>query len=138
MANLDFLGFGLTSPFQRDGSSDFASGSEVALVQAAIREVLGTTGDSPRASGELPWDTEFGSRLYLLKHRNLADIDEIAQAYVIEALRAFEPRVFISRVEVDKEEKLNQLRIRVFFEIIDENVPGNRVAAVSENVEVTI
>lgn len=138
MAEFNFLGQGIISPFRRTGGSDLVSAGEAELVKSAIREILGTIRDSATSSGELPWDTEFGSKLFRLKHKNLEGIEPEARFFIIEALREQEPRARITRVEVDKVEDQNLLRLRIFFSLITENVPGNEVLIPEETVEVTV
>lgn len=123
----DFLGFGLLSPFQRDGKNDFASDGGLALIKASIRNILGTRGASETAQGEYPWRTEFGSQLERLRHMpNKAVIADLAQYYVAEALARWEPRVVVKHVDVTQEDYT--LTIEVTYDVIDQNVSGNNVA----------
>jgi phage baseplate assembly protein W len=89
--------------------------------------------------GELPWRTEFGSLLHLLRHqRNDAVLQELARVYVVDALKRWEPRVVITSVEVTRErqDSENVLAIRLRYNVIDRNVPGNNVLI--EGVEQTV
>ena len=48
---------------------------------------------------ELPWRTEFGSLLHLLRHqRSAAVLEELARVYVVDALKRWEPRVVVTAV----------------------------------------
>lgn len=100
----DPLGFGLLEPFQRNQQGDLAAGSGARLVATSIAAILGTEASTPDGSlvGELPWRPEFGSLLHLLKHRPVTDLttQQIARAYVAEAIRRWEPRVSLVSVTV--------------------------------------
>ena len=124
----DFLGKGLVNPFRR-GSRDFVNAEGVELIRANVRQILGTRsaiGDD--VVGELAWRPDFGSKFWRLKHRNNDGILEgLAIAYAHEAL-SWEPRVEVSAVVVEPDvNRPNRLSIRVLYQIIDENVAGNRV-----------
>ena len=97
------LGFGLLAGFRRDGKGDFAAAGGTDLVKACVAEVLGVQGDSEYTQGELPWRTEFGSLLYLLRLRNNdAVLEALARAYVAAALTRWEPRVRLKAVTVTR------------------------------------
>ena len=126
----EFLGFGLLRPFRRDLKSDFASASGESLLRSAVGQVLGTMAQSDVTHGELPWRTEFGSRLHLLRHRkNDAVLQELARAYVVEALKRWEPRISVTSVSATKEvlDGANVLALRIRYNLITSNVPGNNV-----------
>jgi phage baseplate assembly protein W len=129
MAN-PFLGRGLVHPFQRDRRSDFAAAERETLVRSAVGQVLATAASSDFTEGELPFRTEFGSLLHLLRHhRNDATLQELARVYVVDALKRWEPRVQVTRVQVTRERDRgeNVLAIRLRYRIIDRNTPGNNV-----------
>ena len=126
---LEFLGFGLTKPFQRDGRADFAAAGGEQLVRSAVGQVLGTVGASENTPGELPW-TEFGSLLHRLRHqKNDSILQELGRVYVVEALKRWEPRVIVSDVRISREQHDgdNVLAIRLRYDIISTNTPGNSV-----------
>jgi phage baseplate assembly protein W len=127
-----WLGAGLVRPFQRDGKSDFANSSGVALVKACIGQILGTQAGSNFSQGELPWRTEFGSLLHTLKHkRNDAALADLTRTYVAEAIRRWEPRVRLKHVEVTRDvselKNENVLSIRLRYDIVASNTAGNDV-----------
>ncbi len=137
----EFLGRGIVTPFRRAGSADFENADGFELVKSAVREVLGTIGDSSLASGELPWKTEFGGSLHILRHRNLLeDLAAEARILVERALLTHEPRVEVTDVEVDPVPEETTLKIRVFIRLITEDVPANNVLLqpAAQAVEVTI
>jgi phage baseplate assembly protein W len=77
--------------------------------------------------------------LHLLRHqRNDAVLQELARVYVVDALKRWEPRVVITSVEVTRErqDSENVLAIRLRYNVIDRNVPGNNVLI--EGVEQTV
>ena len=139
MANQDFLGFGLTIPFRRDRKQDLAAAGGETLVRSAVEQILGTIGASDFTQGELPWRTEFGSLLHLLRHqKNDVALQELAKVYVGDALRKFEPRVVVTQLEIARVEdaELNKLLIRLRYNVIQGNVPGN--AVLLERIEQTV
>ena len=138
MAN-EFLGFGLLRPFRRDRKVDFAAAGGEALVRSAVGQILGTMASSDFTQGELPWRTEFGSLLHLLRHqKNDAVLQELARVHVADALKRWEPRVQLTSVQVTRERDRgeNVLAIRLRYNIISANTPGNNVivAALEQTV----
>jgi phage baseplate assembly protein W len=126
----EFLGFGLLRPFRRDRKADFAAAGGEALLRSAVGQILGTMASSDFTQGELPWRTEFGSLLHLLRHqKNDAVLQELARVYVVDALKRWEPRVQLTSVQVTRERDRgeNVLAIRLRYNIISANVPGNNV-----------
>lgn len=126
---LEHLGFGPIAPFRRDKKRDFAAAGGEELVRSAVMQVLGTMGASDYTQGELPWRTEFGSLLQLLRHKkNDIVLRELARVYVREALRKWEPRVVVTGLDVQRlDPEGNSLSIRLRYQVIQRNVPGNRV-----------
>jgi phage baseplate assembly protein W len=126
----EFLGFGLLRPFRRDRKADFAAAGGEALVRSAVGQILGTMASSDFTQGELPWRTEFGSLLHLLRHqKNDAVLQELARVHVADALKRWEPRVQLTSVQVTRERDRgeNVLAIRLRYNIISANVPRNNV-----------
>lgn len=138
-----FLGSGLLGPFQRDRKGDFANGSGVAVVKSAIRQILGVRGANDRVQGELPWRTEFGSSLPLLRHRNNdLLLEDFARVFVIEAVERWEPRVTITDVQTERRDSAfganTILLVTVKFKLIEQNVPGNNVLLAEQTVDVPV
>jgi hypothetical protein len=129
MAN-EFLGFGILRPLRRDKKNDWAAAGGEALVRSAVGQILGTMAASDFTQGELPWRTEFGSLLHLLRHqKNDAVLQELARVHVADALKRWEPRVQLTSVQVTRERDRgeNVLALRIRYNIISANVPGNNV-----------
>ena len=129
MAN-EFLGRGLLRPFRRDKKQDFAADAGEAVIRSAIGQILGTMARSDFTQGELPWNTAFGSLLHLLRHqKNDAVLQELARVHVVDALKRWEPRVRVTSVQVTRERQdgENVLSIRIRYDVISANVPGNNV-----------
>lgn len=129
MAN-EFLGNGLLRPFRRDQKADFAAAGGEEVIKSAVGQVLGTMGSSDFTQGELAWRTEFGSLLHLLRHqKNDHVLQELARVYVVDALKRWEPRVQVTSVQVTRErlDGENILAIRVRYNVISTNTPGNNV-----------
>ncbi len=123
-----FLGNGVLRPFRRDEKNDFANGAGVDLLRATAGQILGTRCDGPRVRGELAWRGEFGSLLYLLRHKPLnATTRELARYYAQDALRRWEPRILVTRTSLTKDSTLRAMIIRTTFDVIARNVAGNRV-----------
>jgi phage baseplate assembly protein W len=140
MAN-EFLGFGLLRPFRRDRKADFAAAGGEALVRSAVGQILGTMASSDFTQGELPWRTEFGSLLHLLRHqKNDAVLQELARVHVADAMKRWEPRVQLTSVQVTRERDRgeNVLAIRLRYNIISANVPGNNVLVAGVEQTVTL
>ena len=135
----EFLGFGLLRPFRRDQKADFAAAGGDALIRSAVGQILGTVGSSDFTQGELPWRTEFGSLLHLLRHqKNDRVLQELARVYVVDALKRWEPRVVVTSIQVAREQQdgENVLAIRLRYNVISTNVPGNNV--ILSGVEQTV
>jgi len=126
----EFLGFGPIRPFQRDLRSDFAAAGGERLIRSAVGQILGTVGSSEFTLGELPWRSDFGSLLHVLRHRrNDHVLQELARVYVVDALKRWEPRVIVTAVRVAGEQQNGQnvLSIKVTYDVISTNTPGNNV-----------
>jgi uncharacterized protein len=135
----DLLGRGLSIPFRRDRQRDFAAASGEALVRSAVAQVLGTVGASDFTQGEMPWRTEFGSLLHLLRHqKNDVALREMAKVYVQDALRRWEPRIMVTRLDAERldDSAGSKLVLRLRYNVIQRNVPGNQVLL--EGIEQTI
>jgi phage baseplate assembly protein W len=104
----------LLIPFQRDRKRDFAIGSGEALLASKVRQALLTEGATARSSGELPWRTNFGSGLALLRHqRNDDALRELARVYVREALKRWVPSAQLVSLDVKQDGPSLTLRVRV-------------------------
>ena len=139
MGAQDILGFGLLSPLRRDKKSDFAASGGEALVRASVQQILGTVGASDFTQGEIPWRTELGSLLFLLRHqKNDVALQELAKVYVADALRRWEPRVVVTGLTAKRLEdgEGNKLLLRLRYNVIQRNVPGNQVLL--EGVDQTV
>lgn len=126
----EFLGFGLLRPFRRDQKADFAADGGDAVIKSAVGQILGTIGSSDFTQGELPWRSEFGSLLHLLRHqKNDRVLQELARVYVVDALKRWEPRVVVTSVQASREQQdgENILAIRLRYNVISTNTPGNNV-----------
>ena len=104
----------LLIPFRRDKKRDFAVGAGEVLLASKVRQALLTEGATPRSSGELPWRTNFGAGLALLRHqRNDAVLGELAQVYVRDALTRWVPGAQLLGVELQQAGPSLSLRVRV-------------------------
>ncbi len=126
----DFLGFTILSPFRRDRTTDFAAAGGEQLVRSAVQQILATIGASDFTQGEIPWRTEFGSLLYLLKNqKNDIALQELAKVYVRDALSRWEPRVVVTDLKIDRldDSNGNKLAIKLRYNVIQKNSPRNAV-----------
>lgn len=104
----------LLIPFRRDKKRDFAVGSREALLASKVRQALLTEGATARSSGELPWRTNFGAGLALLRHqRNDAALKELARVYVRDALKRWVPSAQLVSLAVEQDGAVLTLRVRV-------------------------
>ncbi len=100
---------GLTIPFCR-ASRDLGTAEDAELLRAKIRQVLLTEGATARSEGELPWRTNFGSGLHLLRHQNNAAVlGELARVYIRDALRKWLPVVEVVSVSASQKDKVLRL-----------------------------
>lgn len=105
---------GLLTPFRRDRKRDFASGRGPELLRSKVLQALMTEGATPRSSGELPWRTNFGAGLALLRHqRNDAALKELARVYVRDALKRWVPGAQLVSLAVEQDGPALTLRVRV-------------------------
>lgn len=135
-----FLGSGILRPFVRDQKNDFANGNGIPLLKACVGQVLGTrsSDDSGQNQGEIPWRPDFGSKLYLLKHRKGAPLDDLARTYTADALRTWEPRVVNVKAQATFKPSLRELDIDLRYDVIAQNVPGNAVVVQGVTQSLTI
>lgn len=125
--SVGFGGRGLLFPLRRD-SSGFVSGTGAELTRAAVGLTLGTIAGSAQSHGELPWRTEFGSLLNLLRMRaNSPALAALAKTRVADALATWVPNVRLTRVEVSS--RGQQLLVSISYGALDSSgtkvlVPG--------------
>ncbi|MFI5299199.1 MAG: hypothetical protein ACHREM_13970 [Polyangiales bacterium] len=101
------------SPLRRDRKRDFASDDGDALLRSKVTQVLATEGATARSSGELPWRTSFGAKLYSLRHqRNDLALGELARVFVRDAFRTWLPEVQLVTVTVDRDDDALSLQVR--------------------------
>lgn len=128
-----YLGHCVIRPLRRDRKNDYAHDGGVALVAAAVVQVLGTICDTGVTRGELPWRTDFGSAVELLRFRNIDDsMEPLANLYVFEALQRWEPRAVVRRTqmaEVVDSEGVGHVVLRVVFDVATSNTPGSEIVA---------
>lgn len=104
----------LLIPFRRDRKRDFAVGSAEALLVSKVRQALLTEGATPQSSGELPWRTNFGAALALLRHQpNDVALRELARIYVRDALKRWVPSAVLLDVAVEQDGPALTLRVPV-------------------------
>lgn len=129
------LGFGLIRPFRRDQKNDFANAGGVDLVKSCVGQILGMQGaapENPLLQGELDWDPTRGSLIYLLRHKtNDLVLTQLGRVYVVNTLKAFEPRVRVTSVNISKQPGPDGpdqiLLIDLTYDILAAPAPSNLV-----------
>jgi phage baseplate assembly protein W len=111
-------GRGVVLPFRRNQKTDFTSGEGGDLVRSAVGLVLGTICGSDSTQGELPWRTEFGSLLHLLRTRNNSPaLAELARYHIAGALTRWVPSVRLRSVLVTTGSVSMMISIR--YDVVD-------------------
>jgi len=127
----DFLDRGVALPVARRGGTDYVRAQGGQLINMAIRQILNTD------RYELPWNPEFGTNLRRQKNKLL---NEDFKTYVVSeltrALTTFEPRIQVVQISVQVRD--TTATVRVEWQVIDRNVPGNQVLVGPDAVEVSI
>lgn len=124
---LAFLGYGILRPFRRDEKNDFANAGGLRLLDARLGQILGTKADSVAGAGELPWRTEFGSRLHILRHRNNSDgLSDLAAAIATEAIEKWEKNVVVlevttERASVKGSPRERTLLVHLTYKLVDQS-----------------
>jgi len=126
------LGRGVVRPFRRDDRNDFANAEGLALVQSCVGQIIAMRGSTEFVQGELEWDPDRGSLMHLLRFKqNTLVTQELGRTYLVDCLRTWEPRVIVKNARVTREAGPNGeetvLLIRLLYDVIATNVPGNTV-----------
>lgn len=115
---MDNKPFGILVPFRRDKKRDWASGTGGSLLRSKVAQALMTEGTTPQSAGELPWRSQFGSGLTLLRHqKNDETLQELARIYVRDTLRRWVPEATV--VEVQARRDVSRLHLLVHFKTAD-------------------
>jgi hypothetical protein len=78
-----------------------------------VIQVLATEGATPLSSGELPWRTDFGSALHLLRHQRNDDLlAELARVYVRDALKRWVPEAELVETKVSPNKNKLEITVR--------------------------
>lgn len=133
-----FLGHGIITPFQRDQKTDFANAGGARLLKSVAGQILGMRARGGGVRGELPWRQNLGSKLDRLKFKKGVVLQELARVYTQEALAAHDPRIRVSRADVSFDPVTRLQLIRVYLDLIDENVAGNQVLLKDVEVQVAL
>jgi len=103
---------GILSPFRRDQKSDIANGSGEELLKSKVIQAIMTEGETPYSAGELPFRTNFGGSVELLRHQsNNNMLVELARVYVRDALKKWVPEVELVDIEAVRNNEILKLRI---------------------------
>jgi hypothetical protein len=63
-------------PFRFSANGDIHTASDSKLIETKIKQLILTKGRAESFIGELPWNTNFGSGIYLVRHSN-AKLEDI-------------------------------------------------------------
>jgi hypothetical protein len=115
--NVNEYGHGIICPFQRDGKGDFANAGGLALVRSDVAELIGIIGPTVTQPGELPWDTERGTRINAMKHRHMhAEMSRVTAEQLISGpIRIYEKRVRPARTEIVIDEVTQSTTIKFSY-----------------------
>lgn len=98
---------GIVTPVQRDAASDLANASGDRLSMSKIIQVAMTD------PGEIPWRTNFGAGVNLLRHQNNdAVLAELARVRIRDALTRWAPDVEIAGVDAVRNDTTITLTVR--------------------------
>ena len=116
-------GKGLIFPFQENGQGDYLQGEGSTLLDSDITLLLGCS------QGELLWDTQRGTRLVEILHRNYsADaVKALALEMVAEAMDKYEFRVRLTGIDAKKVDKKLKLFTKYRPLGYSSNAPGATV-----------
>jgi phage baseplate assembly protein W len=122
-----FIGRGIRRPFVRDQKNDFATAEGIDLIQANIVQAIGIKGPTAKSVGEVPWRTEMGSRLHILRLQNNRESSQaFAASAAQDAVRQWEPRARVTRTTLERLIDQRKILVRSKFEIVE---PTGRVIA---------
>ena len=118
-----FVGRGIAFPMRVDASGSIALVSGVADIEKSMRIIIGT------APGERPMRPEFGCRIWELLFEPInPNTLGLMEAVVEDALRRWEPRVEITRVNADAVDPANgAVDIAISYVIASTNESRNLV-----------
>lgn len=131
--NADIYGKGLSFPFRfvrRSGgvSVSVATSQDHTHIHESMRQILGTR------RGERFMLAEYGSRLHELTfEQNTVVLHGLIHAYVLEALRRWEPRIVITDITISDPESAaddtdrHMLQVYITYRLIQSQVEGNFV-----------
>lgn len=113
MANLSYLGVGLSSPVVlATGKATTITGTE--LINASILRILGTP------VGTKFFLREYGSRLHELPFKqNDPSLVPLARTFIKEALRNWEGRIEVSKVDIVQDD--NQMLCSIEYRVLASN-----------------
>lgn len=124
---------GILFPFRRDEKNDFASATGPDVIRANVIQILTTKCAGRKNKGELPWRTNFGCLVYVLRHSNDREVNRaMARVYVVDALTLWEPRVQVTDVGLDVYKTAWYLR--VYYDIVE----GGAVILSGESADVPL
>lgn len=120
--NTDILGKGFAYPLQINARKGIKESKQSQKIRESILIILGTQ------HGERLMRPNFGCNLKSLVFApNNAATANLAQFYVEEGLKTWEPRISVEEVNVKNENKKGCLVIHIRYRIKSTNEPGNLV-----------
>jgi Bacteriophage baseplate protein W len=120
--NTDFLGKGFAFPLQLNQTGGIKKSEYETKIKESLQVILGTQ------RGERLMRPTFGADLKRLAFApNTPATANLAQHYVEDAIRLWEPRVLLDEVIVQNDNSKAQLLIHIRYRIKSTNEPGNLV-----------
>ena len=105
---------GISRPFRREDRRDIHSADTIELIEANLGQILLTRAASEHSEGEVVWRQSMGSKMHLLRHRNVNPaFAELARMWILEAITQNEPRAVVEDVSVIKLIEGNTVEITV-------------------------
>lgn len=109
---------GITTPFRRDGSNDFANGTGLEVIKSDVLQLISIIGPNSNFAGEMPWDMERGSRLIELKHRSGTQaMAQATAAYMVSGvIGKFDKRVSVLATKIEAKND-GKMKIDVVYNV---------------------
>jgi len=106
------MAVGILLPFRFGPDGNPVTGSGEDLRSSRVGLTLGTTATGPRFAGEVPYDTEFGSRMEELRQQRFSDmLPHDATVYAADALEYAIPDEVLASDAVVTEESNGRIEI---------------------------
>lgn len=107
----------IDQPLRFDSNNDFHTTDD--LLKAKIEQAIMTKGYAEQHIGEIPWNPQLGSGIYILRHQNMGatEAKTFAKQYISETITKYIPEIlnFSLDVEILERSQGKALKITVFW-----------------------